>query len=260
VRQEEGDGPEPPGRMPRGPLEVPGGEQAQERHPAPVQRVEKRDGDFDRRRRDVRELRPLPLLVRLDGGLLFRQRELDAHVRVEVAVGDVVRDLPHGPAAWRVWRVELGWLQSRDGLPQPVRRLGENREEFLALRRRQRLRRPDELADGIARIGFGHERPPFFQSVLTSWIWPVWYASWSATPAISRRAVRRLNPGSGLRRRAAGKPATTSRSDRCSEWRSSRSTRHAFFVAAGSFSQFERRIGNGSPVAPVRRSRTRRFQ
>ncbi len=56
----------------------------------------------------VGELRPCSFVVGLDGGPILSERELEADIGVRVAVGDVMHDLAHGPAAVAIGRVELG--------------------------------------------------------------------------------------------------------------------------------------------------------
>ncbi len=63
----------------------------------------------------VGKLGPGGFVVGLDGGPIFGERELEADVGVGVAVGDVMDDLAHGPAAVAVGRVELGVAQALDG-------------------------------------------------------------------------------------------------------------------------------------------------
>ena len=55
----------------------------------------------------VGKLGPRVLVVRLDRRPVFGQRQLHPDEAVHVAVGDVVHDLPDGPAARAVRRVEL---------------------------------------------------------------------------------------------------------------------------------------------------------
>ena len=66
------------------------------------------DGQRDRRIRvaAVRQLGPDLLLVGLDGWRVLGQRQLDARVRVEMAVGDVVHDLPRCPPAVAIRRID----------------------------------------------------------------------------------------------------------------------------------------------------------
>src|SRR5436305_175072 len=64
----------------------------------------------------VLERRPAALVVRLDGRLFFGQRPLEADVTVDVAVGEVVDDLPDGPVP--IAGVELLLRQIGDGAAQ----------------------------------------------------------------------------------------------------------------------------------------------
>jgi hypothetical protein len=74
----------------------------------------------------VSQLRPERLVVRLDRRDVLGQRELEADVRVEVTVGHVVHDLPHGPTAGAVWRLDLLVCEVFDGRAQARRRAGND--------------------------------------------------------------------------------------------------------------------------------------
>jgi hypothetical protein len=83
-------------------------ERAQQRRPATVERVEELERDLDRSGRDVPQLGPAGLVVGLYRRRLFGERELEPHVAVEVAVGEMVDDLADGPAAGAVRASEVG--------------------------------------------------------------------------------------------------------------------------------------------------------
>jgi hypothetical protein len=54
-------------------------------------------------------------VVRLNGGLVFRQRQLEAHVAVQMAFRNVMHDLANAPAAFAIGDVEMLRRQSRHG-------------------------------------------------------------------------------------------------------------------------------------------------
>ena len=53
-------------------------------HPPIVHRIEQRQRRLDRRRTGIFEQCPRVLVVCLDNGRFFRERELDPHVRIEM--------------------------------------------------------------------------------------------------------------------------------------------------------------------------------
>ncbi len=87
----------------------------QQQQPALVQGLEQAKRGFDRSCAGVRQLGPSGFFVRPDGRLLLRERELDAGIRVEVAVGNMMHHLAHRPAAGPVGCVELRGGQSGNG-------------------------------------------------------------------------------------------------------------------------------------------------
>ena len=82
-------------------------ERLEQLHPAHVQRLEQRQRDFHRQSSRVGELRPERFLVGSDRGTLLGEGEAQAHVRIEMAVRDVMDDLSDRPAARAVRLVEL---------------------------------------------------------------------------------------------------------------------------------------------------------
>ena len=58
-----------------------------------MQRVEQIEGNLDRHMLRVGKLGPGGFVVRLDGRLILGQRQLEARVCVQVAVGDVMHEL-----------------------------------------------------------------------------------------------------------------------------------------------------------------------
>src|SRR3989442_3517324 len=68
--------------------------------PASMQRVQQRLRYLNRRGLRVCQFRPSCLLIRLDGWFFLGEGQLQADVRVQVALRNVMHDLPHGPAAF----------------------------------------------------------------------------------------------------------------------------------------------------------------
>jgi hypothetical protein len=87
--------------------EVFGMHSAENGNPACVKVLEQRERDLDRNFAAVVEFGPGGFVVRLDAGFVFCERELEAHVGVDVRVGNVVNDLANGPSAGAIRRVEL---------------------------------------------------------------------------------------------------------------------------------------------------------
>src|SRR5688500_10289308 len=79
----------------------------QQRHPSLVQRFQQRERYFDWSSANVAKLGPTVFVVRLDSRFVFSQRKLEAAVAVQMTVGHMVHDLPNGPAARPIRRVEL---------------------------------------------------------------------------------------------------------------------------------------------------------
>src|SRR5215831_15987250 len=74
-------------------------ESPQQPHPAIVQGVEKCERDVHRSCLRVGEFSPGALGVGLDRRIVFGQREFESHVSIQMAVGDMMRDLADGPSA-----------------------------------------------------------------------------------------------------------------------------------------------------------------
>src|SRR4051812_34146083 len=83
--------------------------------------------------------------------LVFGQRQLESNVAVDMAVGQVMNDLSHGPTTFAIGRVELLIAQSAHGFAKIRRMRGDLPHEFFALRS-VKMRVKVRLADGIARI------------------------------------------------------------------------------------------------------------
>ena len=88
------------------------GERPKHQNPALMQSVEQRQRDVHWPAPPILELRPSRFVVRLDGRLVFGEREFEAHVTVHVAVRDVVHHLARRPSARPVRCVELRRLES----------------------------------------------------------------------------------------------------------------------------------------------------
>ena len=84
----------------------------------------------------VRQLGPDLLLVGLDGRRVFRQRQLDPRVGVEVAVGQVMHDLARRPSAFAVRRVQPFRRERGERLLEVARQRVELRDPRLPLFRR----------------------------------------------------------------------------------------------------------------------------
>ena len=101
-------------RMPEAASEIGRIHRAQYSHPTKVKRVEQLQRYFDWNPPRICELGPRGFVVRLDRRLVFGERELEAGVGVEMAVGYVMYDLFHGPSARTVSGLELVTRHSRN--------------------------------------------------------------------------------------------------------------------------------------------------
>src|SRR6266481_1535951 len=116
-----------------------------------MQGIQQRERNIDRRRLGVLQLRPTRLFVGFDRGLLLRQRQPEPHVRVHVAVRNVMRHLSYCPAAVAIGRVQLLFAQALYGSAQLDGCLRDSRNRLLPQGWRRLLWRR-VLSDGIARI------------------------------------------------------------------------------------------------------------
>ena len=94
-------------RMPKRSLEVIRSKRLQQRHPSAVERFEQRKRYIDRRDTRIVKLGPTVLVVGLYRGFIFSQRELEPAVAVQVAVGNVMHDLPNSPTIGAIRCVKL---------------------------------------------------------------------------------------------------------------------------------------------------------
>ena len=106
--------------------------------------------------RALGQVGPGGLVVGLDGGPILSERELEAEIGVGVAVGEVMHDLAHGPAAVAIGRVELGLREAEHGRAEALRRVAQDFDAggavFLEISGWRR-----EASDGIAEFfEFGH--------------------------------------------------------------------------------------------------------
>src|SRR5688500_3168720 len=90
----------------------------EKRNPPLVQRIQQVERYIDGYTLGIGKLRPRRFIVCLDGRLVFGERQLDARVRVHVAVGQVVHHLLHRPAARPVRCLDLIAGQARDSRSQ----------------------------------------------------------------------------------------------------------------------------------------------
>ncbi len=106
-------------------FEIVFGHGLQQAHPALVQRVD--DGERAiNGQLAIGEPGPGCFVIRLDGGPIFSERELETDEGVGMAVGDVMDQLTDRPAAFSVGRVELGVAETADGGAELRRKLAHN--------------------------------------------------------------------------------------------------------------------------------------
>ena len=115
-----------------------------------VQRVNEDQRAIDGQAR-VGQARPRGLVVRLDGGPILGERELEADEGVGVAVGEVMHHLADGPAAVAIGRVELSFAEAGD---RGAQALGEQAQSFnvRGANAGQAGGGRTETSDGIAKI------------------------------------------------------------------------------------------------------------
>src|SRR5262249_37139270 len=88
---------------------------------------------------------------------VLREGQLEARVRVHVAVGHVVHDLPDGPAVWTVGSIELAFVEAGDGRAKVCWRRRNRFDRRTSLVGSERLR-PLVASDGKAQIFHGNLR------------------------------------------------------------------------------------------------------
>ncbi len=89
----------------------------EEHHPAGVESFEEFQRPLDGGG-GVVQVGPGCFVIRLDGGVVFGESETDADECVHVAIGEVMNDLPDGPAAFAVGGVEVAVAKTFDGVTQ----------------------------------------------------------------------------------------------------------------------------------------------
>src|SRR6185437_2397029 len=126
----------------------------QQAHPASVQRLQQLKRNLDRRGTCIAQLAPRRFVVSLDYRLVLRQRQLEPHIAVQVAIGDMMHDLANRPSSVTIRRVKLRGAQPRHGLAQTRRRRLNSTDERRALVCGYNSRHL-EPADWKARIAHG---------------------------------------------------------------------------------------------------------
>src|SRR6266849_8925141 len=94
-------------RMPQPPGKILGPQRSQQYIPAMVERFEQCERNLERRVARVLQVRPKSLVVRPYRWFILGEGKLESHVRVHVAVRNVMDDLPDGPAAGTIGGVKL---------------------------------------------------------------------------------------------------------------------------------------------------------
>src|SRR5438067_13564808 len=119
--------------------------------PALVDRLEQDERRLNSRESRVRELCPALLVIRFNGRLIFRECQFGTNERVHVAVGNMMRDLPHRPSARTIRRIKLLRRESAQSLAHSGRNLLDcvDRRFALLLSERTCI---SEFADWIAEI------------------------------------------------------------------------------------------------------------
>ena len=103
-----------------------------------MEQRQKVQAHLDRQHAVISQLGPTLLIIGLDDRLLLGKRPLEADIAVQVAVGDVVGDLPKRPASRAVRRVELLFGQpaeSRTHLLRQQLNLADPKSEISAANR-----------------------------------------------------------------------------------------------------------------------------
>jgi len=119
--------------------------------PAFMQRIQQGQRYVGRGVFGVLQFRPARFFVRFDRRLLLRECQTKAYIRIHVAIGNVMRHLPHGPAAFAVRRVQLLFGQALYRGAQFGGRLRDRRNCLLTQSRRNLLWR-GVLSNRVARI------------------------------------------------------------------------------------------------------------
>jgi hypothetical protein len=135
-------------------LELLGRKRLQQHDPARVDILDDGKRPFGRRGNRVVQLCQGFLVIAGNHWPFLRQGESDAEGRNHVAVGDVAKQLPDGPAAVPIWGVELVGVQAVDGIAQMRGQFGDAVDGIGEFALRQRTWcGPLELAYGEAWVG-----------------------------------------------------------------------------------------------------------
>src|SRR5580704_2005346 len=127
-------------------------------HPTAVKPLQQAQGGLDGHAGTVRKIGPEPFIVRFDNGRLLGKRQLEPHVGVHVAIGQMMDHLPSSPAARPVRCVELLLAQTRHGRAQERGGFGNVTNPLASLLRCGRLGKR-ELPDRITRVWAHRESP-----------------------------------------------------------------------------------------------------
>jgi hypothetical protein len=95
---------------------------AKQHVPPLMKGVEQRERHLDRRITRVRKIRPEGFIERLYRWLILSQRKFEPDVGIQVAIREVVHNLPDRPAAGAIRRIELLLREAGDGATQGFRR------------------------------------------------------------------------------------------------------------------------------------------
>src|SRR5438128_1614543 len=90
-----------------GPRPLVGGKRSKEGYPSLVECIEQIQRQVHRSRFCVLKVSPGALVIWFDRRLPLRKRETISNVAVDMAIGDVMQQLPDGPAIRTIRRIEL---------------------------------------------------------------------------------------------------------------------------------------------------------
>ena len=178
-------------------------EAAQQIYPAPVQASEQRERYLRRHGLRVVQLRPLGFVVRLDDWRIFGQREPEADIGIDVAVGNMVNHLPHRPTVGTIGRVELPVVQARNRLAELGWRLGDRgdvQQPLVGIDRSLGVELAGKLTNRIfevhwkiiadARLNFGSRSLSMFRVYPASSVFPTLSTARKASCGMSTRPTR----------------------------------------------------------------------
>ena len=93
--------------MSEGPFPILGRKGTQEKYPTLMKRIEKGQRSLDGGQAAVGQLGPTIFHVGFNRGFIFGKSQLETDVTVEVAVGNMMNDLPYRPSAIPIRCVQL---------------------------------------------------------------------------------------------------------------------------------------------------------